>query len=824
ASTGGTQSASVTASVVSLGALRLTPGSQQFGDIVLGQDSAVQIFTLSNIGGSATTVPSAGLTGAAATDFRISDNTCSAALPAATSCSISVVMRPSVAGARAAQLGVSASTGGTVSATLAGNGLDPARLTVSPNAHDFGSIVIGASSAARSFTISNSGDVPSTVPTLTMAGTVPADFRISANTCTTPVAAGGSCSLAITMVPAAAGTRLARLDVSASTGGSTSAALSGTGLTPARLTIAPGARDFGSIVTGQTSAAQPFTVTNSGGAPSTIPSAALSGSNAGDFTISASTCTAVLPAGGTCSISVTMTPTVAAARAASLGVSAATGGSASATLTGTGLAPARLTIAPASRDFGAIVTGQTSAAQGFTITNAGGAPSSVPTASLGGGSPGDFAIASNTCTAVLPASGTCSVGVTMTPSATGARAASLVVSAATGGSVTGTLTGTGLAPARLIADATLNDFGTIDVGQQSSAFTWTISNVGAVAATGLTLSPTGDASQFSAVNSCTATLASGTSCVVTVRFVPTGAGAFNAKLTMSASVGGSVTLNVLGTGRGNQLLTVATAGTGSGGVNAVMPAGGIACPTDCTEGYPFNTSVTLVATPVPGSAFTGWSDLNCRGTGSCVVVMNGPQTITANFTLLPRFRLTVDRTLGSASGTVVSTSDTPVGINCGADCFEDYISGTSVTLRATPAASPANVIFTGWSGACLSAGTSPTCTVTMSAIRNVGASFAVRQFTLAISNSNSGTLAGSVQYGGYTCSAGSQCAASFDQNSTVTIQPVPRTGPGAGPDYWWADPTVSPNDPCRNTLHNRPCTVTMSQARSVSVFFGFVVN
>lgn len=49
---------------------------------------------------------------------------------------------------------------------------------------------------------------------------------------------------------------------------------------------------------------------------------------------------------------------------------------------------------------------------------------------------------------------------------------------------------------------------------------------------------------------------------------------------------------------------------------------------------------------------------------------------------------------GDGLGMVTST---PVGINCGFDCSEEYQSGTTVVLSATPAL---NSTFDGWSGAC----------------------------------------------------------------------------------------------------------------------------
>ncbi|MBI3900080.1 MAG: hypothetical protein HY308_17565 [Gammaproteobacteria bacterium] len=69
----------------------------------------------------------------------------------------------------------------------------------------------------------------------------------------------------------------------------------------------------------------------------------------------------------------------------------------------------------------------------------------------------------------------------------------------------------------------------------------------------------------------------------------------------------------------------------------------------------------------------------------------------------------------SGSGTV--TSD-PAGVACGGDCNESYAGNTAITLTAVAATGS---VFSGWSGDC--AGTNLSCTVTMSAARNVIALF-----------------------------------------------------------------------------------------------------
>jgi hypothetical protein len=84
----------------------------------------------------------------------------------------------------------------------------------------------------------------------------------------------------------------------------------------------------------------------------------------------------------------------------------------------------------------------------------------------------------------------------------------------------------------------------------------------------------------------------------------------------------------------------------------------------------------------------------------------GPATITG------WFNLSVNQ---AGSGTV--TSD-PVGIFCGADCTEDYVEGTLVTLTAHPGV---HSYFVGWSEDC--SGTGLTTTVTIDTDRLCTATF-----------------------------------------------------------------------------------------------------
>ena len=77
-------------------------------------------------------------------------------------------------------------------------------------------------------------------------------------------------------------------------------------------------------------------------------------------------------------------------------------------------------------------------------------------------------------------------------------------------------------------------------------------------------------------------------------------------------------------------LTISKPGNGSGTVTS-LPSW-INCGLTCSASFAGWTSVTLAATPDPGSTFTGWSGGVCSGTSTtCQVTIDGNKTVTATF-------------------------------------------------------------------------------------------------------------------------------------------------------------------------------------------------
>jgi uncharacterized repeat protein (TIGR02543 family) len=216
-------------------------------------------------------------------------------------------------------------------------------------------------------------------------------------------------------------------------------------------------------------------------------------------------------------------------------------------------------------------------------------------------------------------------------------------------------------------------------------------------------------------------------------------------------------------------LTVSTAGTGSGTVTGGTlncGLGGATCTATLNEG----SSVTLTATPIAGSSFTGWSGA-CTGTGTCVVDATADQSVTATFVLLPTYRtLTVEVT---GAGSVSAGGGAVVCTAAGSPCAANIQEGTVVLFTAAP---DAGQKFVGWTGAC--SGTQATCEVTIGgADVTVAAAFApLGTFNVTVQRSGGGWVTSSPA--GIDCGIGQHraCTASFTEGTSVTLTGHPTGG------------------------------------------------
>jgi hypothetical protein len=187
---------------------------------------------------------------------------------------------------------------------------------------------------------------------------------------------------------------------------------------------------FGSLSVGQTSSALTLTILSNGGQALSLNTLAISGANAGDFTITSDTChvpTALQP-GKSCMVLVSFTPSAAGNRTAALTITDnASPPTESAQLNGTGLTPApAATLIPDSLDFGTVTQG-TSTPLNISLKNSGNAALHISSVAVVGADANDFSSSSPTCNAAIPANSTCTITVTFTPLAPGVRTSTITI-------------------------------------------------------------------------------------------------------------------------------------------------------------------------------------------------------------------------------------------------------------------------------------------------------------------------------------------------------------------------------------------------------------
>jgi hypothetical protein len=238
-------------------AVTLTP-SLAFPSTTVGTTSSALVATLSNTGNAPLAVSQIAIAGANPTDFALTPgpNSCTTLLPAGASCSLYVTFTPASAASFSATLQLTDNAAGSPqTSALTGAGTSPPApaVTFAPNPVVFAGQAIGVTSGITTVTLTNSGNATLSITGISITGTNPTDFAMTAGStpCGSTLAAGASCNVNVTFTAPAAGSFSATLSVADNAAGSPQTdALSGSGLnpadfsvsvTPASQTVLPGA-------------------------------------------------------------------------------------------------------------------------------------------------------------------------------------------------------------------------------------------------------------------------------------------------------------------------------------------------------------------------------------------------------------------------------------------------------------------------------------------------------------------------------------------------------------------------------------------------------
>jgi hypothetical protein len=323
----------------------LTPTSQDFGNVIVGQVSSPISFIFTN-SSSATEIVQSVYISPAGSDFTTQASSTCTSVPAGGTCSFTITFSPSASGQRTATLYVNSNdaTSPQLTAALTGAGVAPTTTaTLTPSSASFGSVTVGTTSTAQQFTLTNTGNTA--IGNISVGTST--NFAATPN-CGSTLAPGANCSINVVFIPTAAGSLTGTLTVnSTSSNGPQTAALSGNGLSNLRgLTLSTYALDMGSFEVAAgvqglgASAAQQVYVTNNDTTTVTFSQSLTTSGIAfpvsGDF-LSNNNCGQTLAAGASCRLNLYFKPTATGTRVGSLTiVSTASNGTQTLTLSGIG--------------------------------------------------------------------------------------------------------------------------------------------------------------------------------------------------------------------------------------------------------------------------------------------------------------------------------------------------------------------------------------------------------------------------------------------------------------------------------------------------------
>jgi hypothetical protein len=205
---------------------------------------------------------------------------------------------------------------------------------------------------------------------------------------------------------------------------------------------------------------------------------------------------------------------------------------------------------------------------------------------------GDYSETDN-CVGTIPATGSCTISATFSPTVGGARAGSILIADdAAGSPQVVALLGTGIGPAALLSPSGLS-FSSVALGASGAAQTVTLSNQGNASLSISNIQISGDYAQ---TNNCSSTLAASSSCTFNITFTPTVSGSRTGTLTISDNVAGSPqTVALSGSGADFSVTSSSSSASVKPGSTATYTV------TVASVGGAFNNAVKLACSGAPST-------------------------------------------------------------------------------------------------------------------------------------------------------------------------------------------------------------------------------
>jgi hypothetical protein len=458
----------------------VVPTAHDYGATWTGVTSS-RTFAIRNLGNANLQVTGATLAGGQAGEFAITLGGAPFTVAPGATHNLDVQFAPSSIGPKNTTLQLTSDDQdeNPVNVALSGTGVAPPDVDVSPNPHNYGSVLVGTS-VVKTFVVTNTGGADLQVTTATLVGGQAGEFAITAGGAPFTLASGASRNLDVRFAPTSGGPKATTLRLTSNDPDENpmDVALAGTATTAPEIDVIPTTHNYGLVVT-NTTASRTFAVRNMGSADLQVSSASLIGGEAAEFAITSGGAPFTVAPGATHDIVVGFTPTSTGPKATTLRLTSddqdeptidvALSG------TGTVLVP-DISVTPTSHNYGTQGVG-TSVTQSFTISNTGTGDLNVGASTLTGPDASEFAFVSGQAGFTIAPGAINTIQVRFSPTTQVAKSATLTIPSndPDENPVTVDLTGTG-------GPATPPTF--VDVREGGSANLTTVST--ATAVTGVT--------------------------------------------------------------------------------------------------------------------------------------------------------------------------------------------------------------------------------------------------------------------------------------------------------------------------------------------------
>ena len=662
--------------------LALSNSSLDFGKVVAGSSSTLTI-TATNTEASAVTVS---IVASTAAEFSFNGPLLPLTIAAGQSTTLRFTFTPNAARSVTATISISSNASNSpATVSVSGTGIAPGQLSA-PASIGFGTVILGGRQTKLA-TLTNTGGSTVTISQAVVDGT---GFQLSGPNPPITLNPGQSASVSVVFAPQTGGNDSGWISLTTSASMSTSAisqmqaqsgithsaytqaaattttmvtiALSGQGVPPGQLVLAPASLSFGNVAVG-TSQNQPVTLTNSGGSTVTVSQATLTGTG---FSVSGLTLPLTLAAGQSKNFSVTLTPQAAGAANGNIAVASdASNSSLNLPLSGAGVTPGLLIANPTSMALGSVLVGSNQKLSG-TLTNSGGESVTLSQATVTGGR---FGLSGLTLPITLAAGQSTNFSVTFTPQAAGAVNGNIAfASDASNSTLNVLLSGSGMVPGSLSPTPPGLNFGNVQTGKNQT-LAETLTNSGGSSVTITQAAVTGSGFTVNGLN-LPLTLASGQSSPsFNVVFAPQSAGAASGTLSLTSNAS-NPTLNVPLSGTGITPGSLAANPTSLNFGNVQVGNKQTLSETLTNSG---GSSVTITQAAVTVSGFT------VNGLNLPLTLASGQSSPSFNVVFAPQ-------SAGAASGTLSLTS------NASNPTLNIPLSGTGVT-SGTLTANPSSLSF-----------------------------------------------------------------------------------------------------------------------------------